>query len=460
MIESGSTPERLLGFLVSKATKPIWLLLLWLVVAAAIGVTLVSSSLALPLWVVSATAMLGSGLVALTAYTYALPPKVAKGRVGISFAIATEGRPEDSKVQFDLVRTVQRVLDERPTGIPFQVNVVPSRIFPSGLDKREAEALLRETRSRFLLYGDLRKRKSAARDVYSLRFSGMVSHEPTTEQNSQMLSEEMTSVLPLKLDIDCNVDLEGFEMTSEQIANGAKYIVAIAYFLSNAPREAVQLLQSLQQAAPTIARNPLPLSKQLSGLVERRLCDFQLHRASLLHFEWRHSHRRQLLEEAEQIVLSLPQQLRQRHEVRNILAICGFVLRDDFQLAQATFNELSRAEPKNPMWMYSLAFLAAFNGDLEAAHRLYKKAFEHDTSDALSIEIEEFVAWCAERHPDRPQLFYCLGYINGRQKKDADRAISDLGRFLELADKDQYARRIDLARRYIERLRRGEWINS
>ena len=456
----GSLSERLLDFLISKATKPAWLAVLWILATLVIGYAIVVSGVSLALEGTLAAAALGGSAVTLIALAYALPPKVAKDKVGISFAIATEGEPEANKVQFDLVRAVKRALEERPTAIPFQVHVIASRHFPDGLGKTEAEVLLRKSRTRFLLYGDLRKRKSAARDVYSLRFAGMITHAPTSQENSQMLAAEMTSVLPLKLDIDCNADLEGFEMTSEQIANGAKYIVAIAYFLSNATREAIQLLQSLQQAASVIARNPLPLSHQLSGLVERRLCDFQLHRASVLHFEWRHSHQTELIAEAEQIVLTLPERSRQRLDVRNFLAICGFVTREDVQLAQTTFNDLSRAQPKNPSWMYSLAFLAAFNGDLEAAHRLYKKAFQHDDSSALSIEIEEFVAWAAENHPDRPQLFYCLGYINGRHKRDAQRAISDFERFVELADPSRYARRIELARKYVQRLQRGEWINS
>ena len=460
MNEQGNLTERLLGFLISKATKPVWLALLWLLAAVVIGYAILTSGVPLPLEGALAAAVLGGGAIALFAHAYALPPKVAKGKVGISFAIATEGDPEDNKVEFDLVRAVKRALEERPTAIPFQVHVIPSRHFPDGLGKTDAEALLRKTRTRFLLYGDLRKRKSAARDVYSLRFDGMVTHALTSQENSQMLAAEMTSVLPLKLEIDCNADLEGFEMTSEQIANGAKYIVAIAYFLSNATREAIQLLQSLQEAASVIARNPQPRSQQLSGLVEQRLCDFQLHRASTLHFEWRHSHQRELIEEAEQIVLSLPERSRQRLDVRNFLAICGFVLRADIQLAQTTFNDLARAQPKNPSWMYSLAFLAAFNGDLEAAHRLYKKAFQHDDSGALSIEIEEFVAWSAEDHSEHHQLSYCLGYINGRHKRDAQRAISDFERFIQLADPGRYARRIELARKYIERLQRGEWINS
>jgi tetratricopeptide (TPR) repeat protein len=275
-----------------------------------------------------------------------------------------------------------------------------------------------------------------------------------------MLGAEMSSVLPLKVDIDFNADLEGFEVTSEQIAAAAKYIVAVAYFLSNAPREAVQLLQSLQQTAPSVEQRQLPQSRQLSELVERRLCDFQLHHASVLHFEWRHSHQRHLIEEVERILQSLPLQSKQRGDVRNLQAMCAFILRGDTTTAQDTFVLLSRAEPGNPIWVYSLAFLCAYDGDLEKAHRLYKKAFELDDSAALSIEIEEFVAWCAEAHSERPQLFYCLGYINGRQKKDAQRALSDFKRFIELADPNLYRRRIDLARRFIVRLEQGEWISS
>jgi len=288
----------------------------------------------------------------------------------------------------------------------------------------------------------------------------MAGHAPTSEENSRLFGADMTSVLPLKVDIDCNLDLEGFEVTSEQIANAAKYIVAVAYFLSDARREAVQILQSLQKSASQIAKNPLPSGKSLASLIERRLCDFQLHHASALHFEWRHSHNKELMEEAELVLNSLPASSKDRSDVRNMQAMCAFILREDVQFAKAVFSDLKRLEPKSPFWSYSLAFLEAFEGDLEKAHRLYKSAFNEDNSAALTIEIEEFVAWCAEEHPDRPQLFYCLGYINGRQKKDAMRAISDLERFIELADPVRYEKRIALARKYVERLSRGEWINS
>jgi hypothetical protein len=319
MEEQRQLAERLLSFLVSKASKPAWLAVVWLAATLAIGVAIGSSGLAPEPWIAWLIAAVLGLVASLAVRAYASPPRVERGKIGISFAISTEGEPDDKKVQFDLVRAVKRAIDERPTSIPFKVQLIPSRLFPDGMDREQAETLLRKTRSRFLLFGDLRKRKSKSaegREVYSLRFMGMVSHAPTTAENSQMLGAEMSSVLPLKLDIDCNADLEGFEITSEQIANGAKYIVAVAYFLSNTPREAVLLLQSLQSAARDIARSPLPISKQLARLVERRLCDFQLHHASALHFEWRHSHAKELIEEAERIVTDLPKDSQERSDVQ------------------------------------------------------------------------------------------------------------------------------------------------
>jgi hypothetical protein len=95
---------------------------------------------------------------------------------------------------------------------------------------------------------------------------------------------------------------------------------------------------------------------------------------------------------------------------------------------------------------------------LKITKGLYRAAFNRDTTGHLAVEVEEFIAWCAEEEPEKVQLFFAMGYINGRQKEDAERAMEDFQVFIAKADPSVFQDQIEIAHRFVKILKAGHWI--
>ena len=60
-------------------------------------------------------------------------------------------------------------------------------------------------------------------------------------------------------------------------------------------------------------------------------------------------------------------------------------------------------------WQFSLAFLEAYDGNLEAAYKTYQKAFRGAYHDHIPNQVEDFIHTVLDEEPDKIQFWYCLG---------------------------------------------------
>jgi hypothetical protein len=103
--------------------------------------------------------------------------------------------------------------------------------------------------------------------------------------------------------------------------------------------------------------------------------------------------------------------------------------------------------------MYSEAFLIAYDGDLEGAYRVYRRAFESPLSDqTVPTQCEEFIQVVIDEEPDRKWLYYCLGLINYRAKGDLKAARDDFARFIDSVDPSRFKRHIDVAHKWVQEI--------
>jgi len=68
---------------------------------------------------------------------------------------------------------------------------------------------------------------------------------------------------------------------------------------------------------------------------------------------------------------------------------------------------------KHPNWLLSLAFLHAYEGNLDASNSRYEKAFalpvKHQNT---GIQCEEFISIVLREEPAKTDLYYALGRLN------------------------------------------------
>lgn len=103
-----------------------------------------------------------------------------------------------------------------------------------------------------------------------------------------------------------------------------------------------------------------------------------------------------------------------------------------------------------------MAFLLAFDGNLRDAVRHYRQAIAQQVDDDLIGKIEDFVVYVATTHPEKYQLYYCLGFFNRHFKGDGLQAAKDFNTFLQNRKLNEFAREAKLAEKWLRELPRIE----
>ncbi|MBL8522766.1 MAG: hypothetical protein JNN20_03655, partial [Betaproteobacteria bacterium] len=225
-----------------------------------------------------------------------------------------------------------------------------------------------------------------------------------------------------------------------------------AALISGALDLAEILLRGLQREKIPTAGRHANLKKQaenLRRLVPIRLSDVYSNQCDKWFQQWRQDRSLDSLRRVASYNELFGQISKDRFKYLNFKAILVFVTTRDAEKALAILLSIKNADAIAPHVRYSIAFLQAFKGQMALAERSYTTAFGLDRGGEVAFEVEEFIAWIAADHPDKPQLHYCLGLINLRGKKDAQLAARDFKRFLALAPEEQFGQQIRTAKNHV-----------
>lgn len=103
--------------------------------------------------------------------------------------------------------------------------------------------------------------------------------------------------------------------------------------------------------------------------------------------------------------------------------------------------------------MYSEAFLNAYDGDLDSAYKMYRRAFDAPLQNSNTpMDCEIFIQNILEEEPNRYWLYFCLGLINFREKRDLQLAREHFSSFLTIVEADRYKDQVKAARNWIEEI--------
>jgi tetratricopeptide (TPR) repeat protein len=112
-------------------------------------------------------------------------------------------------------------------------------------------------------------------------------------------------------------------------------------------------------------------------------------------------------------------------------------------------NKLSASTEKDPTWRYSIGFLYAFKGEIDAALEQYRKAAYKVAATGVINDIEIFVTEEIERNPQLTQLIFFRGLINYKSKPDYKLAREDFVAFLGSDGIKKYPRLKVLAEKFL-----------
>lgn len=354
--------------------------------------------------------------------------RVERGKVGIIVALTSEDDAHDRQVRNDFVESLRKLLERDPDGANFDMIVLPPHLAAELDDLAAANKYLNKLRGHFVLFGRVIKRQMKGGQVHVLNFNAVVRHAPIPMEQSKAMSSEFGTVMPSRVIIPIEGDLFAFEATSQLTDISTRYIVGRAALASGDVRyaerqllEVERLLKSSLGAHPPLREIGQKLPKYFAALYQ----------AWLNHLINRYTATRDIefIRQAEEIALKLLQREPRLTYPYLTVAMGEFMLRGDISAAKRA--TLKARTVGDATWRYSMAFLTAYEGNLDAADNEYRDAFKGKVKDVtVPVQCEEFIQGALEREPGKVQLHYCSGLINYHAKQDSAGAIRDFQAFL------------------------------
>lgn len=385
-------------------------------------------------------------------------PKNKKDKIGFVIAITGETAEQQIKIRNDFIVEIRRILGEVAHVVPFEIIELPELHAIRIRDQKSAVYYLGKSKSHFLVYGDVRTRNVKGKEVHSLRLEKLVVHKEVPLEVSAILASEMGQILPQKITIPCEDDLSGFEITTVWFSESVKFVIATAAMLSGDLALARNLLEEVRKSCKPLSRKKkVPGASTLLKLVPKRLSDAYLNSARYEYEIWRVTHEREHIDQVSYFISKYNELTPGTAQYYTMTAISMFVAHRDVKGALAAINKCKALNIADPTWRFSVAFLEAYQGNMECAIQTYDAAFEQmsDGQMQLPFEVEEFIAWVLVQEPDKYQLHYCLGLLNMHAKGDGVRARSDFQEFVDKHKNGDFSVVLGRAQQYL-----GEKIES
>jgi hypothetical protein len=143
---------------------------------------------------------------------------------------------------------------------------------------------------------------------------------------------------------------------------------------------------------------------------------------------------------------------------RNIIAIVDFYRSRTTKGARKIYERIPKKN-RDAIWHLNMAFLSAYDHDLRAATRHYRKASQagipHANNDVTVGQIEHFLLWQLDKEPNLIEMHFCLGFVNMHLKGDVERARMDFEEFLAVCPAEKYNDEKFLIRKWIAEMDRS-----
>jgi tetratricopeptide (TPR) repeat protein len=378
-------------------------------------------------------------------------PRVPKGQIGFAVAIRAENQNQAKKLKADFIKRLREMVGTWTTSGPVCFLDLGESPVESLIEHPETypRQIHSQTKCHFLVWGDAKERDIDG-PKHVLELEGSVTHAPVTQDTGARISEEFRDLFPRRVQLAKEKDLFSFQFTAEWIDAVAQYLIGIASYVSGDMNYAESVFLRLYQKLHAKAPSNLPQIAKIRTRLPSRIAEVYKAKLGALSHKHRLKRSRELLVESEVVMTELEKWEPSYYGLHLNRAICHFELRRDVASAFASLKKCEQIE--DGTWLWSKAFLEVYTGKLDDAYRTYQKAFAVRTNDeTVPIQCEEFVNLVLDEEPEKGQLYYSLGLINLRGKRDLVAARRDLVQFLDWIEKAnaQYPHQVAAARKWI-----------
>ncbi|OFW98454.1 MAG: hypothetical protein A3J37_04080 [Alphaproteobacteria bacterium RIFCSPHIGHO2_12_FULL_45_9] len=387
--------------------------------------------------------------------------RVKKGKLGIGIALTYENNDECKKLYHDLVTAIQSsfALHELKDVVIVRFdNIQSSTIvtFPEALDACKDKNL------RVLLFGKVRVRKLKNDDEGLIEIKCAAQHVPIPLNHSQQFGNIIKNALADRMHLPVN-EFILTEIAAKHTEAVIKYIIGLTCCFANDYKNGERFLVEAKEQAEVTQPHVSYEKTSANGTEQRIFSFYNTIKSQLSHLYskiiadnlnlWRATNDVRYLTESQAFVeklKNLQTQNEAEHDLTAVSAAIGaFVLHRDIDRA---YRELEKCKNKNQSWFCNIAFLKAYEGNLDAAYKNYMSAFRLQLTDPTTFsQCEEFIVKIIEDEPEkRAELYFCLGVINYRAKGDYYAAKRDFIQFLKRASDQKHTKHIGLVQKWLE----------
>jgi len=368
-------------------------------------------------------------------------PRTTKRRcIGFPIAIKLpQGADHSNILQRDFLCGIQKQVTRLTTGPEYDCFNLPDYYSKKVSTNEDARKLLLRTKGHCMLWGEIIVRNVNGQPHYVADLQWIVSHLPIPQPASNKFAMDVGQVWFKKHMIPLANDLLGLEFSSRYVSLVILYIVGTAALMSQQPSLAEQLYERLRGDIDNFSsalKGQPPFLKLLREKAMRGL----IHTFTVLHLHynkaWRSSRALADIDKMKDYSEKVRAIDRNNYSANLDMAIWHFVVNKDIVAAKAALS--GNLNNPDSTWLYSLAFLQAYEDHLSDAYKTYKKAFKGECNPDVPMQCEEFIHWVLEKEPDKVQLLFCLGLINFYDKKDYAVAKDHYERFLATAPPSRY----------------------
>lgn len=355
--------------------------------------------------------------------------KINKNNIGIVFAIETENLKQKKRLSYsfyDKVVQIVRNSTKREIEIRLLDEYHSKRLRK---DTKYPNILINKIKANIILYGKLEERRNNAKDLYSIDFNAIVRHKALPKELSQIISQEMSYILPKNINFELDNEFSSFTITSEIIGESVKFILGLSFAYSRLYDEAYKMHKYCLD---------ISFSKIKSGknnLLSQRMYQLSLsyaiselkQLAQISRIEGRLS---ESIEYINRALILNPEDYGALLEK----SICCFLVGN----IQESMNVLIKCSKNKSdyTWAYNKAFLHTFEGDFDAAYKLYKMVVNKPVGKNVANQCEIFIINYLKQYPEKYELFYALGMIYYKIKQDYQLACEYFNLFITNSEKD------------------------
>lgn len=354
-------------------------------------------------------------------------PKNKKNKVGLVIAIYAESNHEEKRLKTDLISQLQKSISDEGFGETLKIIVLKNHFSEKIKNASDIFNLHKKIKGHFYLFGNV-KRRNDGQNTYFLDLDGMVVHSPIDINVSSVLAQDFIAILPKHVSFFEAFEFRGFQFTANIVYLAVKYIVGVAAYLSGDPHLAIKLHSNLKSEFNKFR----PLPPTLQGIRDK--ANILLSAEELL-IARRYYFSKDLVNAELWLAKSF-------HTDPNnyggflFKAIKEFQVDKDPQAALRSIKSAKKYARATFEWRYSEAFLEFWTEDYETAMQSCRKISSsvYNGEENTIFEVERFnLDLLNDPGLNKPQLYFWLGYINYKKKKNLPLALEYFEKFEKLS---------------------------